>query len=119
MLLKIITANIFSAPKTGYFWKGEFIHFAIWTQAVMEKGACALFATLHGNSLKFSFLYANEVHLKWLYVFSSWRQKKNGCICVTANAYEAASFGIVFLYLYIAPLYTLGVLTDIKFVQQI
>lgn len=45
--------------------------------------------------------------------------KTKDCIYVTAIAYEAVFFCIIFLYLYIAPLKPLGVLTDIKFVQQI
>lgn len=31
------------------------------------------------------------------------RKKKKSCGCVTAIAYEAVFFGIVFLFLYIAP----------------
>lgn len=31
------------------------------------------------------------------------KKKKKSCGCVTAIAYEAVFFGIVFLFLYIAP----------------
>lgn len=45
-------------------------------------------------------------------------RKKKKAVCVTAIAYEAVFFGIVFLFLYIAPRQALEVATDIKFVQQ-